>query len=140
MSGVDIAQGYAVAHLTSLPQDDFAQFLMRAFPESGGGSVALVLTAGVELSIRIDDAFVDAVTFDAIPDELWMEFYFSRGTASFAYSLDGENFVFMQTLAVPGDYSVADVSLMGGSFGPTTVPLHFIEVDDFEFCSMPFGA
>ncbi|MCR9159226.1 MAG: hypothetical protein ACE37F_09095 [Nannocystaceae bacterium] len=40
----------------------------------------------------------------------------------------------------PRTFSVADVSLMRGSYSPTTAPLHFIEVDDFEFCSMPFGA
>ncbi len=140
MPGVDIANGYAVAHLTSLPQDDFAQFLLRAFPDSGGGSISLVLTGGTELAIRNDGAFVDAVTFPAPPDELWMEFYFEGGMASFAYSFDGDVFVFMQTVPVPGDYSVADLSLMGGAYSPTTAPLHFIEVDDFEFCSMPFGA
>lgn len=140
MPGVDIANGYAVAHLTSLPQDDSAQFLLRAFPGSGGGSIALALTGGTELSIRNDDAFVDSVNFPAAPDELWMEFYFEGAMVSFAYSFDGDDFIFMQTIPVPGDYSLADVSLMGGAFSPTTTPLHFIEVDDFEFCSMPFGA
>ena len=140
MAGVDLAEGYAVAHLTSLPQDDAAQFLLRAFPQSGGGSIALALTGGTELSIRNDDAFVDAVNFPGAPDELWMEFYFAGAMVSFAYSFNGEDFVFMQSVPVPGDYSAADISLMGGAFAPTTAPLHFIEVDDFEFCSMPFGA
>lgn len=49
--------------------------------------------------------------------ELWLEIYFSPGSASFAYSIDRDEFVFVGTSAVMADDSVADVSLVGGLRG-----------------------
>lgn len=142
MSAVDIADGYAVAHLVSLPQDGAAQFLLRVFPGGAAdppdASVELVLTSNTELVARVDGDLLQFVDLGGGTTELWLEVYFNAGVASFAYSVDGNDFAFIGSSAVTGDYSVADVSLMAGSFEPTTAPLHVIQVDDFEFCSQPF--
>lgn len=142
MSAVDISDGYAVAHLVSLPQDDAGQFLLRVFPGGAAvppdAAVELVLTSNTELVARVDGDLLQFVDLGVAATELWLEVYFNAGIASFAYSVDGNDFAFIGSSAVMGDYSVADVSLMGGSFEPTTAPMHFIEVDDFEFCTQPF--
>ena len=138
MPGVDISNGFAVAHLVSLPQDDAAQFLLRAFPEGEPGSVEFVLTGSSELTARVNGATIDTVTLGVGTAEVWLEFYFEPGTVLFAYSVDGTDFQFLTSSAIVHDYSTADVSLMGGAYEGTTAPSHVIEVDDFEFCSQPF--
>ncbi len=138
MQDVDVANGFAVAHLISLPQDEGAQFLLRVFPSGGDGSVELTLTGSSELSARIDGMFFDSVDLGEDTAEIWMELYFEPDTAHFAYSLDGDDFVTFTSVQISEDYSDADISIMGGAYQPTVAPLHFIEVDDFEFCSRPF--
>lgn len=139
MSDVDITNGYAVAHLVSLPQDDAAQFLLRVFPDDDpNAAVELLVTSNTELVARVDGDLLQFVDLGLGTTELWLEVVFAAGVASFSYSVDGQEYIFIGSSAVVGDYSVADVSLMGGSFEATTAPLHVIEVDDFEFCTQPF--
>lgn len=139
MADVDISEGFAAAHLVSLPQDDAAQFLLRAFPDDDpDGAVELLVTNATELVARVDGDLLQFVDLGPPADELWLEIFFSAGVASFSYSVDGVDYTFIGSSAVMGDYSVADVSLMGGAFEPTTAPLHVIEVEDFEFCTQPF--
>lgn len=139
MADVDISEGFAAAHLVSLPQDDAAQFLLRAFPDDDpDGAVELLVTNATELVARVDGDLLQFVDLGPPADELWLEIFFSAGVASFSYSVDGVDYTFIGSSAVMGDYSVADVSVMGGAFEPTTAPLHVIEVEDFEFCTQPF--
>lgn len=139
MADVDISEGFAAAHLVALPQDDAAQFLLRVFPDDDpDGAVELLVTNNNELVARVDGDLLQFVDLGAGATELWLEVYFSAGVASFSYSTDGNGHIFIGSSAVAGNYSIADVSLMGGSFAPTTAALHVIEVDDFEFCTQPF--
>ena len=133
-----LTEGYVVAHLTALPQDDSAQFLLRAFgPEEQ--SIELVLSNNNGLDVRVLGASVASLVIDDAATEIWLEIFGDAGELNFAYSVNGDDFFELHNQVPPFALDNVDISMMGGSFAAITSPDHVIGVDDFEYCGQPFS-
>lgn len=141
MTNVDMVDGYAVAHLTELPQANAAQFFFRISDPSRSPRAEIVLAANTRLELRVNDIVTNTITIPPA-DEMWLEMYADASDALyFLYSVDGENFLPIDDIQ-GGALALDDVNLvmMAGAFEPFAGVDHYVAVDDFEYCSEPFGS
>ncbi len=141
LTNVDMVDGYAVAHLSGLPQAMAAQFFLRVTAPSDSPRAEIVLSGNSQLELRVNDITTDVLVVPPA-DEMWLEVYADGSEAIyFVYSSNGSEFLPLGDVQGPSlGLDDVHVVMTAGSHEAFPGPDHFVDVDDFEYCSHPFGS
>lgn len=140
LTNVDMVDGYAVAHLSGLPQAMVAQFFLRVTDPSDSPRAEIVLSGNTRLEVRVNDIVTETLIISPAA-EMWLEVYADGNDALyFAYSVNGNDFFLLGDVQGPLSIDDVHIVMMAGAHETFAGANHFVDVDDFEYCSHPFGS